>query len=51
MIAGVVAPESAALIGFLMFGSLIRACGVLNALSDTAQKVLANLITLSNSSN
>ena len=35
-----------ALIGFLMFGNLIRECGVLNALSETAQKVLANLITL-----
>ncbi len=46
IIAGVVAPESVALIGFLMFGNLIRECGVLNSLSDTAQKVLANLITI-----
>ncbi len=45
-IAGVVAPRSVALIGFLMFGNLIRECGVLNLLSETAQKVLANLITL-----
>lgn len=29
-----------------MFGNLIRECGVLNSLSDTAQKVLANLITI-----
>ena len=35
-----------ALIGFLMFGNLLRECGVLDALSETAQKVLANLITL-----
>ncbi len=28
-----------------MFGNLIRECGVLNSLSETAQKVLANLIT------
>ena len=38
--------DSAVLIGFLMFGNLIRECGVLNALSETAQKVLANIITL-----
>lgn len=30
----------------LMFGNLIRECGVLDSLSETAQKVLANLITL-----
>ena len=29
-----------------MFGNLLRECGVLDALSETAQKVLANLITL-----
>ena len=46
VITGVVSPRSVALIGFLMFGNLIRECGVLNALSETAQKVLANLITL-----
>ncbi len=45
-VAGVVAPESVSLIGFLMFGNLIRECGVLNSLSETAQKVLANLITI-----
>lgn len=45
-IAGIVSPRSVALIGFLMFGNLIRECGVLNSLSDTAQKVLANLVTL-----
>lgn len=46
VIAGVVAPESVSLIGFLMFGNLIRECGVLNSLSETAQKVLANLVTI-----
>ena len=46
VIAGLVAPESVSLIGFLMFGNLIRECGVLNSLSETAQKVLANLITI-----
>lgn len=46
VIAGIVAPSSLALIGFLMFGNLIRECGVLDSLSETAQKVLANLITI-----
>ena len=46
VIAGIVAPMSVSLIGFLMFGNLIRECGVLDSLSDTAQKVLANLVTL-----
>ena len=46
MLAGLVAPKSVALVGFLMFGNLIRECGVLDSLSETAQKVLANLITL-----
>ncbi len=45
-VAGLVAPSSIALIGFLMFGNLIRECGVLDSLSETAQKVLANLITI-----
>lgn len=46
VITGIVSPQSVALIGFLMFGNLIRECGVLDSLSETAQKVLANLITL-----
>ena len=46
IVAGLVAPRSVSLIGFLMFGNLIRECGVLDGLSDTAQKDLANLITL-----
>ena len=46
VITGVVAPKSVALVGFLMFGNLIRECGVLNSLSETAQKGLANLVTL-----
>ncbi len=46
IVAGLVAPASVALIGFLMFGNLIRECGVLNSLSETAQKVLANLVTI-----
>ena len=46
VIAGLVAPDSVSLVGFLMFGNLIRECGVLDSLSETAQKVLANLITI-----
>ncbi len=46
VIVGHFAPDAVALIGFLMFGNLIRECGVLNSLSDTAQNVLANLITI-----
>lgn len=44
--AGIVAPASAALVGFLMFGNLLRECGVLDSLSQTAQTVLVNLITI-----
>lgn len=46
VMAGLIAPSSLALIGFLMFGNLIRECGVLNSLSQTAQKELANLVTI-----
>ena len=46
MIVGLVAPQSVALVGFLMFGNLIRECGVLGTMSETAQNQLANLITL-----
>ena len=46
IITGIVSPRSVALVGFLMFGNLVRECGVLESLSETAQKVLANLITL-----
>ena len=46
VIVALVAPDAVALIGFLMFGNLIRECGVLNSLSETAQNVLANLITI-----
>ncbi len=46
IIVGLVAPQSVALVGFLMFGNLIRECGVLGTMSDTAQNQLANLVTL-----
>ena len=46
IVAGLIAPGSVALVGFLMFGNLIRECGVLGSLSDTARGTLTNLITL-----
>ena len=46
IVAGLIAPASVSLVGFLMFGNLLRECGVLSRLSDTAQNSLANLITL-----
>lgn len=46
MVAGLIAPKSLALVGFLMFGNLIRECGVLDTMNDTAQNNLANLVTL-----
>lgn len=46
IIAGFIAPTSISLVGFLMFGNLLRECGVLNSLSECAQNVLANLVTL-----
>lgn len=46
IVAGFIAPLSVALVGFLMFGNLIRECGKLDNLSQTAQTALANLVTL-----
>ena len=46
LLAGIVAPKSVSLVGFLMFGNLLRECGVLNSLSESAQKELANIVTI-----
>ncbi len=46
VVASAIVPQATGLIGFLMFGNLIRECGVLNQLSDTAQNTLANLVTI-----
>ncbi len=46
MVAGLIAPKSLALVGFLMFGNLLNECGVLGSLADTAKTSLSNLITL-----
>lgn len=46
IISGLIAPDSLSLVGMLMFGNLLRECGVLNSLSETAQTTFANIITL-----
>jgi oxaloacetate decarboxylase beta subunit len=46
IVIGFIAPAAVALIGFLMFGNLLRECTVLDSLSEAAQKTLSNLITL-----
>ncbi len=39
-------PDAAPLIGLLMFGNLMRECGVVDRLSDTAQNALINIVTI-----
>ncbi len=46
VVSGIIVPMSAPLVGSLMFGNLIRECGVLERLSKTAQNELANLVTI-----
>lgn len=46
VVSGLIAPESLSLVGMLMFGNLLRECGVLGSLSDTAQNAFSNIITL-----
>lgn len=46
IVAGLLAPESVSLVGFLMFGNLIRECGVLDSLTETASNTLTNLVTI-----
>ena len=46
LLAGIIAPSSLSLIGFLMFGNLIRECGVLQKLSLSAQNELSSLVTI-----
>ena len=46
LVAGIIAPTAVSLIGFLMFGNLIRECGVLNKLSLSAQNELSSLVTI-----
>jgi oxaloacetate decarboxylase beta subunit len=46
LIVGLIAPKATPLIGFLMFGNLLRECGVVERLSLTAQNELANIVTI-----
>lgn len=46
VISGLIAPDSLSLVGMLMFGNLLRECGVLKSLSETAQTTFSNIITL-----
>ena len=46
LVAGMFAPPSASLIGFLMFGNLLRESGVVDRLAQGAQNELANIITI-----
>ena len=46
IVAGLLSPESVSLVGFLMFGNLIRECGVLDSLTETASNTLTNLVTI-----
>ena len=46
VVAGLIAPVSLPLVGFLMFGNLLRECGVLDRLSVSAQNELVNLISI-----
>ncbi|MFW5893823.1 MAG: sodium ion-translocating decarboxylase subunit beta [Verrucomicrobiota bacterium] len=39
-------PDAAPLISMLMFGNLMKECGVVNRLSDTTQNALINIVTI-----
>ena len=39
-------PDAAPLIGMLMFGNLMRECGVVERLNQTAQNALINIVTI-----
>ena len=46
IVAGFIAPIALPLVGFLMFGNLVRECGVLDSLSATAQNELVNIVSI-----
>jgi len=46
IVGGIIAPASVALLGFLMFGNLLRESGVTERLSQAAQNELANIVTI-----
>ena len=39
-------PDAAPLLGMFCFGNLLRECGVVDRLSDTAQNALINIVTI-----
>ena len=45
-VAGLIAPASVSLVGFLMFGNLLRESGVTDRLSKSAQNELVNIVTI-----
>ncbi len=46
LVVGFVAPQGVPLVGALMFGNLVRECGVLKRLSSAAQNELASVVTI-----
>lgn len=44
--AGILVPKAAPLIGIMMFGNLLRVCGVVERLSKTAQNELMNIVVI-----
>lgn len=46
ILGGIIAPASVALLGFVMFGNLLRESGVTERLSQAAQNELANIVTI-----
>jgi len=46
LVVGLISPMATPLIGSLMFGNLLRECGVVDGLSETAQKEMANIVTI-----
>ena len=46
MLVALLLPDAAPLLGMFCFGNLIRECGVVDRLSDTAQNALINIVTI-----
>lgn len=46
VVVGLIAPKATPLIGFLMFGNLLREAGVVKGLSGVAQDQMANIVTI-----
>ena len=46
VVSGLILPACVPLVGILMFGNLLRECGMTDRLSDTAQNALMNIVTI-----